>query len=203
MRSWFRLAVWGFGSFAVGFGAQLRWAESSQWMWWSLAAVAVLVGLVERRWDETLVPWWRATYQEKLRTAWHWVFKHRYAILIVIPLLAMVATDGRVVGVVTSVVTSVQTRPNHYADLPTRPICEVDCANVDFRIRECEVMAAEVGGLGYRRRTTPQRSRAATEYFRGCLIDRGLTWEPCDRGQPGCRLLRGWGNNRRVPSFRY
>ena len=37
MRSWFRWTVWGFCSFAVGFGAQLQWANSSQWMWWSLA----------------------------------------------------------------------------------------------------------------------------------------------------------------------
>ena len=141
------------------------------------------------------------TYHDKLRTACHGILEHRKAILIIVPLLAMVTTDSRVVGVVTSVVTSIQTRPNPYADLPTRPICEVDCANADFRIRECEVMAAEVGGLGYRRRTTPERSRSATEYFRGCLVDRGLAWQPCDRGQPGCRLLRGWGNNRRVPSF--
>ena len=60
MRSWFRWTVWGFCSFAIGFGAQLQWANSSQWMWWNLAALAALVGLVERFWDKTLVPWWKA-----------------------------------------------------------------------------------------------------------------------------------------------
>ena len=40
-----------------------------------------------------------------------------------------------------------------------------DCPNFDFLVRECELQAAQVGGLA----GTRGGSVGATEHFRGCL----------------------------------
>ena len=88
--------------------------------------------------------------------------------------------------------------------LLTRPICESDCENFDFIVRDCERKAVEVGGLalGRREMAFSRDVEDATKYFQGCLIDQGLNWETCERGEPDCRLLqsfrdRGGG----LPSF--
>ena len=81
------------------------------------------------------------------------------------------------------------------ASFRTRGVRDTDCENVDFRIRECEVNAAMAGGLGSRRGRTGDVA-AATEYFRGCLVDRGLSSEPCERGESECRLLRRYSTGR-------
>ena len=93
--------------------------------------------------------------------------------------------------------------------LLTRPICESgDCDNFDFLVRECELQAVQVGGLAI-----PPRRRgevvgrgdpvSATEYFRGCLVAQGLSWKPCERGEPDCRLLWPFSTRlrRSLPSF--
>ena len=88
--------------------------------------------------------------------------------------------------------------------LLTRPICESDCENFDFIVRDCERKAVEVGGLALGRGEIAfsRDVEDATTYFRGCLIDQELNWETCERGEPDCRLLksfrdRGGG----LPSF--
>lgn len=86
--------------------------------------------------------------------------------------------------------------------LLTRPLCPSgDCPNFSFQVTECELHATLVGGLAL---GESDRARgnipAATEHFRGCLIDRGLSWEPCKRGEPECRLLRPYRNTA-MPSF--
>ena len=84
--------------------------------------------------------------------------------------------------------------------LLTRPLCESgDCPNFDFLVRECELQAAQVGGLA----GTQGDSVGATEYFKGCLKTRGLSWAPCERGEPECRFLRRFQTRRvtALPSF--
>ena len=94
-------------------------------------------------------------------------------------------------------------RPKRTVDhLLTRPICESDCENFDFIVRDCERKAVEVGGLAVGRRERYGDVEEATTYFRDCLIAQGLNWETCERGEPDCRLLksfrdRGGG----LPSF--
>ena len=124
------------------------------------------------------------------------------AIILASALFVWVVTDDRFSGALARLAAP---GPDRYASLRTRPVCETDCPNVGFRIRECEVDAAMAGGLGSRRGRTGDVV-AATEYFRGCLIDRGLAWEPCEHGEPECRLLRRYSTGRAssgssVPSF--
>ena len=96
-------------------------------------------------------------------------------------------------------------RPERNIDhLLTRPICESGCENFDFIVRDCERKAVEVGGLALGRgeMAFSRDVEEATTYFRGCLIDQGLNWDTCERGEPDCRLLqsfrdRGGG----LPSF--
>ena len=95
-----------------------------------------------------------------------------------------------------------------YDHLRTRPICSGEsCDNFEFRVRECELLAVDVGGLATirRRRERPVLGNRvmATEYYRGCLVDRGLSWEPCQQGEPECRLLRRFTviTEYSVPSF--
>ena len=89
--------------------------------------------------------------------------------------------------------------------LLTRPVCESgDCPNFNFLVRECELQATQVGGLLMTGSAARADVRGATEHFRGCLLDRGLSWEPCERGDPGCRFLRAIrteGRSLPLPSF--
>ena len=99
-------------------------------------------------------------------------------------------------------------RTHDISHLLTRPVCKSgDCPNFDFKVRDCERLAADVGGLS----APPRRNRderiafnpdvdGATEYLRGCLINQGLSWEPCDRGEPNCRLLGPYLGST-LPSF--
>ena len=94
-------------------------------------------------------------------------------------------------------------RPERTVDhLLTRPICESDCENFDFIVRDCERKSVQVGGLALGRGDMRGDVGEATTYFRNCLIAQGLNWEPCAKGDPDCRLLysfryRGGG----LPSF--
>ena len=68
-------------------------------------------------------------------------------------------------------------RPERNIDhLLTRPICESDCENFDFIVRDCERKAVEVGGLALGRgeMAFSRDVEDATRYFQGCLIDQGL-----------------------------
>ena len=89
--------------------------------------------------------------------------------------------------------------------LLTRPLCASgDCHNFGFLVRECELQAVQVGGLALTDRYARGNVAGATEHFRGCLSDRGLSWEPCKRGEPECRFLRAFRTTRRgtaLPSF--
>lgn len=97
--------------------------------------------------------------------------------------------------------------PPNLDHLYTRPTCEAECDNLDFRVRDCEVAAVEVGGL---HRPSPRQRRErpaprgdvdiATEYFRGCLVNQGLSWTSCECGDPGCLLLREFRTGY-IPSF--
>lgn len=93
--------------------------------------------------------------------------------------------------------------PSH---LLTRPMCEPgDCENFSFRVRECELQAVQVGALAYDEDQRRQRRRGnvslATEHFRECLVDRGLLWLACERGDEECRLLRQYPRGIALPSF--
>ena len=95
--------------------------------------------------------------------------------------------------------------PARTGPLFTRPICESDCENFGFIVRECELQSAQVGGLAYGRDIRSDVV-GATEFFRGCLISQGLSWVPCDRGDPECRMLYRYPAGRdgvvgRLPSF--
>ena len=94
--------------------------------------------------------------------------------------------------------------PN-YDHLLTRPTCESgECPNFNFRVTECELQAVQVGGLALSGRFARGDLESATEHFRGCLIDRGLSWEPCKRGEPECRFLHAFRTRDRgtaLPSF--
>ena len=91
--------------------------------------------------------------------------------------------------------------------LRTRPVCESECENFAFRVRDCEVAAVDAGGLASFRirgeRPVFGDQGFATEYFRGCLLDRGLLWESCMEGEDECRLLRTFTvySNYTIPSF--
>lgn len=94
------------------------------------------------------------------------------------------------------------------APLLTQPVCESNCDNFDFLVRECERQAVQVGGLALpvgrdRRPIGYGDIEGATAYFRGCLVDKGVAWKPCKRGDPGCRLLRSFSTRRSsaLPSF--
>ena len=81
-------------------------------------------------------------------------------------------------------------RPERTVDhLLTRPICEPDCENFDFIVRDCERKSVQVGGLALGRGDRRGDVGEATTYFRDCLIAQGLNWEPCAKGDPDCRLL--------------
>ena len=86
--------------------------------------------------------------------------------------------------------------------LLTRPICESDCENFDFIVRDCERKAVEVGGLAFGRRDRHGDVEEATTYFRDCLIAQGLNWESCAKGDTDCRLLYSFRDRGGVlPSF--
>ncbi len=86
--------------------------------------------------------------------------------------------------------------------LLTRPLCPSDdCPNFSFQVTECELQAVLVGGLAIGERENARGDiPGATENFRGCLISQGLSWEPCERGEPECRLLWPYRNTA-MPSF--
>ena len=69
----------------------------------------------------------------------------------------------------------------------TRPVCKGNCSNKDWIVGKCEREAFDVGDLGNSFRHSVER---ATKYFRGCLVDKGLSWANCDKGEEGCRLFR-------------
>ena len=80
------------------------------------------------------------------------------------------------------------------SDLFTRPTCDPpDCSNFDFLVTECRLQAMEIAGK--------DRSLIiGTEHYRNCLIARGLSWVPCERGEPDCRLLRVFYDRDREPN---
>ena len=93
--------------------------------------------------------------------------------------------------------------------LLTRPLCASgDCPNFAFQVLDCERLAVQTGGLAMpprdpdrpRPRSVPPNRERATSYFRGCLVDRGLAWSPCERGEPECRLLYAFYGSA-LPSF--
>ena len=86
--------------------------------------------------------------------------------------------------------------------LRTRPICGSTCTNFAWIVEVCKREAVKIGGLT----GSPLDSDAgkATRYFRGCLIDKGMNWERCNKGGPKCMRLSYIGLHRRgtdLPSF--
>ena len=82
----------------------------------------------------------------------------------------------------------------------TRPICGPTCTNFDWIVDVCKRDAVKIGGLGALG-ANPQR---ATRHFRGCLIDKGMNWEKCKKGEPLCMRFQYMGMRRRgtgLPSF--
>ena len=188
------------------------WPEGSPWTWWGIAAALAILGLAGPPvYDNILVPWWQSGSPQ---VALRWIRKRALPLGTTI-LIGWVVVDnwdsiaswpGRTLSRVISTLPSLPSGPN-YDHLRTRPICEADCANLGFRIRECEIESVEAGGLAVVRRRRERRisgdPKAATEYFRGCMIDRGLSWEPCEQGEMECRLLRTFDVFSRytIPSF--
>ena len=143
------------------------------------------------------------TTPERLRTTLSFLgWQHlAYVLILVVGVQAFALYGGTVSEVATSaaraagerwnqLVTSLGRSSDH---LLTRPVCEsADCSNFDFLVRECESEAAAIGGLIMESTYARADTEGATAYFRGCLIDRGLSWVSCERGQPDCRLLRGF-----------
>ncbi len=86
--------------------------------------------------------------------------------------------------------------------LRTRPICGSTCTNFAWIVEVCKREAVKIGGLT----GSPLDSDAgkATRYFRGCLIDKEMNWEICNKGGPKCMRLSYIGLHRRgtdLPSF--
>ena len=79
--------------------------------------------------------------------------------------------------------------------LRTRPTCSEDCENFTWKTNKCLREALKVGVTSTNRLgdvltfSIPQ----GTQYFRGCLIDKGLGWENCDHGEEGCVLVNYFG----------
>ncbi len=207
VRKGFFLLGWSVFCFTAGRGAELMWPNEPPWFWWLIATGALVVMLGPLCWDKVLVPWWKSA-EPKAKALWTWANENRAvailaltAVVLSSALVASLATNDRVIGALARLADPGPGR-DLQAPLRTRPVCESNCRNAEFRIRECEVSAAVAGGLASRRGLTGD-VRAATEYFRGCLIDRDLSWETCEQGEPECRLLRRYSTRHgfSVPSF--
>ena len=71
----------------------------------------------------------------------------------------------------------------------TKPICGSTCKNFAWVVERCTREADKIGSL----HSLWNKPKRATSHFRGCLINRGMDWKPCKKGEPGCRLFRYTG----------
>lgn len=171
-------------------------AEAPTWRLVVLNAVCIglvlLIALMPNRWWEQVrqaLAWWPSNEWKVVGIA--------LAVIVVVQAAALnwasiSSLPGRILD-------TVRVTPPDRSHLLTRPVCESgDCPNFDFLVRDCERLAVQVGGLAMpprdpdrreRLRFVPPNRESATAYFRGCLVDRGLSWFPCERGDPECRLL--------------
>ena len=87
-----------------------------------------------------------------------------------------------------------------YDPIRTRPICGSTCKNFDWIVGVCKREAVEIGML---RSLAKSSAEKATRYFRGCLIDKGMNWERCNKGEAKCMRLRYIGRllGAYLPSF--
>ena len=180
----------------------------SWWVWGIIDVIcfggAALLFFMPSSWKGRLGAWLRAISWE------HVAYAATIIVLIQFAVPRWDAIAAQTKEIVTSVADGVMAllpdSPN-LEHLHTRPACDADCDNFRFRVRECEVAAAGVGGLHRpyptqrrEQRGPPGSADIATEYFRGCLVDQGFSWAPCECGGSGCLLLREF-HTAYVPSF--
>ena len=83
-------------------------------------------------------------------------------------------------------VSSEERRESYLAPLRTLPVCLSDnCENKSWIVCDCAQRGYVVGRSGGRHRSDFNEQQA-TAYFRGCLVDKGLGWKPCNKDEAGC-----------------
>ena len=90
---------------------------------------------------------------------------------------------------------SIGVQEAHVDILGTQPTCLKEvCENQDWIMLDCERRAKREGtieprGLRRNEREPILNRGLATEYFRGCLLDKGLSWRICSKGDDNCYLF--------------
>ena len=192
--------VCGIVGFCVGRGAELMWSDwTSPWTWWGIAA-AVLVfclgGLAA--WNYWYVPWSQAGGTQAVLL---WVGKSIQPIAIVALSAALfIVLVGPKIISLGETLDGLREAENQL--LRTRPTCDADCGNFDWVVELCTRVAVMEGSLT----GSPigADAKRATRYLRGCLIDRGMDWKSCNKGERDCLRLRYVGMvspGANLPSF--
>ena len=156
-------------------------------------SVVLTVGITGLAWEFGWIPKIKIDFQLPETSSLGWPIAAFLAILLLVilawnPVTRLIQEQGKAIE-------------SSHALIRTKPICGSTCKNLDWIIETCKRRAVEIGRLKNLSRSDAKR---ATRYFRGCLIDRGMNWQKCDKGEAGCMRLRyfgaRWGSTE-LPSF--
>lgn len=164
--------------------------QTSPYLWYGIGVASLMAAWVVWSWPLAWISRIKFDFQGPRNISLGWIIAVLLLIFIVAkePTTRWIQEQGKAIQF-------------SYALIRTKPICGSTCKNLDWIIETCKRRAVEIGRLKNLSRSDAKR---ATRYFRGCLIDRGMNWQKCEKGEPGCMRFRYFGSRwgaTELPSF--
>ena len=175
---------------AIGHGVIIMFPQTSPYLWYGIGVASLMAAWVVWNWPFAWVQRIKFDFQGLRNISIGWVVAVGLAIFIIYkPTISWIQKQRKAMHA-------------HNESLRTKPVCGSTCKNFDWIVETCKREAVKVGGLTGLRASS--HTGKATRHFRGCLIDKGMGWERCKKGEPRCMRLRSIGmrfGNKGLPSF--